>query len=106
MTNENYQTHVVKRDNDSDFKFEGEFVTYKSDKEQDSVQWDNLSLYRTKSGKFIAEKVHASAYDSSDTECSAQICENHEQVIAFFEHGRLAKELYKSAEIDATLFVE
>jgi hypothetical protein len=38
--------------------------------------------------------------------CSAAICSSDAEVIAFFGHDKLAKELYDEAGIDADLVVD
>jgi hypothetical protein len=103
----------VRRDNERDLKFAGEILgcassTHDQNKPDYSGQagcWLDLYLYRTTTGKFVCEQIFNTLKGSAATLYSGALCENIEEVIKFFGVGWLAKELYDSANIDASIAV-
>lgn len=66
-------------------------------------RWTVLKLYRTYSGKFLCYELTKTLWQSDLSRLKAETAKNHEQVIAFFGNGWLAKELYAEAGIDAAI---
>ncbi|MDV6345633.1 hypothetical protein [Nitrosomonas sp. Is37] len=90
--------------------FEGELVAQASSKAVSEMigkalgsfkagRWQELNLYRTKSGKFIAQRIYRTQRQGEYDVYEGAVCENHNQVIDFFGNGWLAKELYEAVAL-------
>lgn len=105
---------TVARDNDSDLRFEGELVAEASSSDNDAVgsysgsvgRWTELRLYRTASGKYVAQSIGRTRWQGEHDRYSAVICETKADVIKFFGHGWLAKALYTEADIEDVVTVD
>lgn len=96
------ETFTVQRDNDRDLRFSGELVAEASSHCQgDAGRWTELKLYRTKGGKFICQQIGRTQWDGERDRFSGTVCTTETEVVDFFGHGWLAKELYANAGIDA-----
>lgn len=97
--------YLIERTNALDLKFTGELIasvyTSKNNASCRPGRWTTLDLYRTASGKFIAESVDYPIWEHEHERHSAELCATEADVIRFFGTGWLAKELYKKAGIDA-----
>lgn len=95
------ETIEVKNDNAPNIRFTGEEVAQVNSKSayNDGGRWTVLKLYRTKSGKFICQSIGRTQWQGETDRYSAQVAEDHAGVIEFFGHGRLAKDLYREADI-------
>lgn len=91
------ETTIVKRDNDKDIKFCGEEIAAASSNTHSNFRWSELTLYKTKGGKFICQEIGVTCVDGETDRHSAEICETIDEVNAFFGNGWLAKELYDNA---------
>ena len=90
-------------DNEPDIQFCGELIAEVSSYrafENDS-RWTELDLYRTASGKFICHQIGRTRWVGEKDRYKAAVCKTTNEVIDFFGYGRLAKELYELADIDA-----
>lgn len=107
-------TITIIRDKESDIRFTGEKIasastspdTARSDFSGSTGRWTTLRLYRTKSGKYICEQIGHTQWQGENDRHSGAICETHAEIIAFFGHGWLAKELYEDAEIEDVVDVD
>lgn len=72
--------------------------------------WTLMRLFETPNRKFICERVSHSfsdyANEIKEVEYEGAVCDNGEEVMAFFGHGTMAKEVYEEAYIDDTELVE
>lgn len=59
-----------------------------------------LNLYKTKAGKYVCHRANITCWDGEADYFEGTVCETLDDVISFFDHGRLAKELYSIAKID------
>jgi len=58
-----------------------------------------LRLFRTRGGKFIAESTGVTQWQGERDRIKVKVCETEAEVIEFFGHGWLAKDLYEEAGI-------
>lgn len=65
-----------------------------------------LALYKTEGGKLICERIDRTRWQGERDSHHAKVCANNNEVIDFFGHGWLAKELHKEAGIDAAERIE
>jgi hypothetical protein len=65
-----------------------------------------LQLYKTPAGKFVCHRIRETLWQGEHDLYETEVCSTEAEVIAFFGHSRLAKELYEDAEIDAARTVE
>lgn len=106
--------YTVKRDGERDIKFTGEQIAAASSSDNNASgsysgspgRWTELSLYRTQAGKYICEQIGRTCWEGEKDRFSAEVCETVDQVVEFFGHGWLAKELYEDADIDAAEEIE
>ena len=64
-------------------------------------RWTTLRLYKTDGGKFICQRIDHTQWTGEHTGYSAEVCDSLEAVQSWFGHGRLAKEIYYLAKIEA-----
>ena len=104
----NMETITIKNDNAPAIRFTGELVAKVSSSANNASsnysghtgRYTILRLYKTKGGKFIAESIGVTQWQGEHDRHKAQVCENEADVIAFFGHGWLAKDLYEEAGIE------
>lgn len=108
------QQYTIKNDGARNIKFTGEVLGHAASspdtahpKYSRSVgRWTELTLYRTKGGKFVCEEVGHTQWQEEHDRHRAAVCDDQECVIEFFGTGWLAKELYEDAEIDCAIEIE
>ena len=66
----------------------------------------DLDLYKTQAGKFICHKTGYSQWQGEHTRYSAKVCDTEAEVMGWFGHGWLAKELYSEANIDDSVTID
>lgn len=94
------ETITIERDSEPDLRFTGECIASATSKDPyKGGRWTNLRLYRTKGGKYICEQEGVTQYQGERDRRSGAVCTTEAEVIAFFGHGWLAKELYYEAGI-------
>jgi hypothetical protein len=71
-----------------------------------SGQWTELDIYKTKGGKFVCHRSDLSECVMDKEHFSGAVCENHDEIIAFFGHGELQAWLYHNANIDDAIEVD
>lgn len=106
---------TVQRDNAKDLTFTGELLAKVSSSDNNASgssysgqtgRWQVLSLYRTKSGKFVCQRIDRTRWQGERDSYSAAVCEDHSQVVEFFGSGWLAKDLYDEAGVVAQEEIE
>ena len=104
---------IVLINNDApDIRFQGELIAEASSDSNVSWssgtggRWTELKLYRTAGGRYVAQSIGRTKRQGEHTRYSAKVCETAADVIAFFGHGWLAKELYDDADIEDVQHVE
>ena len=101
------ETYTVERDNERDITFTGErigFGTSRTPYKDD--RWTELSLYKTKGGKFVCSEIGYTKWQGEQTRYKAEVCETTEEVVEFFGHGWVSKELYSDAGIDTAINID
>ncbi|WP_090284531.1 hypothetical protein [Nitrosomonas mobilis] len=95
---------TVERDNKRPLAFKGELlasarscITY--------GRWQELRLYRTIGGQYICQRSCLTQWESEPDSREAEVCRSVSEVMGFFEHSRLAKDLYASAGINTACLV-
>ncbi len=63
-------------------------------------RWTVLDLYRTTSGKYVCHQIGRTQWQGEQDRFSGKVCETEAEVIEFFGHRWLAKELYEDAGIE------
>lgn len=97
-----------------DIRFQGELIAEASSSANSASgrhsgatgRWTELKLYRTAGGRYVAQSIGHTQWQGEHTRYSAKVCETAADVIAFFGHGWLAKELYDDADIEDVQHVE
>lgn len=108
------ETFTLKNDNAPDVRFTGEMVAETSSSNNNASsyysgttgRWTTLKLYKTKAGTFIAQSIGYTQWQGEHTRYKVAVCESEADVIQFFGHGWLAKDLYAEAGISAVRDVE
>lgn len=65
-----------------------------------------LRLFRTRGGKFVAEKTGRTQWQGERDRINIAVCDDEKAVIEFFGHGWLAKDLYEEAGISDVTEIE
>ena len=96
---------VVVRDGCADLRFTGTVVAEESSREWSgprSLRWDELELYRTRSGTWVCSREYNTLYDDEQDSQEGAVCASTAKVVQFFGYGVLAKQLYAAAGISCT----
>lgn len=108
------ESFTVYVDNQPNIRFNGELVASAQSSDNNAMAssysgspgcWTELNLYLTAGGKYVCHKIERTKWVGSRDHHSAVVCDNVGDVIKFFGHGWLAKELYDTAGIDAAEIV-
>ncbi|WP_150139439.1 hypothetical protein [Candidatus Enterovibrio escicola] len=109
------ETFTLDIDNAPNVLFTGELVANTASSDNQAIgssyndqtgRWTELSLYKTKGGKFICHQVARTRRQDERDHFSGKVCETLEAVKEFFGHRWLSKELYAKASIDDVVEVE
>lgn len=107
--------YLLEVDNAPDIRFTGELIASAASTDNKAIghsysgesgRWAELRLFKTAGGKYICYQVGRTTWNGEKDRHSAAICENYQEIIEFFGHRWLAKELYDDAGIDDTVDVE
>lgn len=103
---------TVERDNDRNLVFTGELIAKVSSSDDRAMgssysgetgRWQILKLYKSKSGKFIAQRISRTRWQGERDTYTAKVCSNHDEIVEFFGSGWLAKELFEEADVNADI---
>lgn len=103
---------TVERDDDRNITFTGELIASASSSDDRAMgssysgstgRWQVLKLYKSKSGKFIAQRINRTRWQGERDTYEAAVCSSNDEIIEFFGSGWLAKELFDEAGIDAAI---
>lgn len=103
MTSEKIIVHC---DGHPNLRFSGTVLGKATTKKTNSTRWVSLTLYRTARGKYVASRVHVTCWQGESDRFEATVCQTVDDVIGFFGHSDVAKELYEAAGIDADCDVD
>ena len=104
------QEFQIDRDNGASLSFTGELLAKVSSSDNNASgssysgqtgRWQVLALYKTEGGKFICERIDRTRWQGERDSHHAKVCTSNNEVIEFFGHGWLAKDLYEEAGIVA-----
>lgn len=109
-----YEEFVVQNDNEPDIAFTGQELACARSTGEHSFsnysgstgRWTELALYRTAKGKYICSEIGRTQWQGEHDRYRAHVCDTEQEVIDFFGHGWLAKDLYAEANISAVVHVE
>ncbi len=96
----------ITNDNGPNIAFKGEQIASASSATEKSTRWTKMKLFKTASGKFVAQTIGVSQWQGEETRYKAAVCETEADVINFLGYSDTAKEIYGEADIDATVKVE
>jgi len=113
-TNEDMSEIIVRRDHNPDISAIAEVLACQqtsgnsghSDYSGSAARWTELTLYITRGGKFICEKIEVTQWQGESNSYDGAVCTSHAEVIKFFGRCRLAKSLYREAQIQDVERVE
>ena len=104
---------TIMRKNGPDLEFSGEEIgsvstLYPGETlgEGASNRWTELHLYKTEKGKYVASCLGMSTYPGEKTISNSVVCNNHDQIKAFFGYRWLAKEMYDLCDINYSVQVD
>lgn len=98
------QVYVVRHDEGPELEIMAERIAHMSSGDEhfnNKGRWTELTLYRTAAGKFVACEVGRSINPGERDRSSYWVCSCEEQVVECLGVGRLAKDLFKQAGINA-----
>lgn len=96
------EQHIVEIDNKPNLRFNGEVLAGATSKTPDkNDRWTELALFKTVGGKYVCGQIGATIWQGEKYRYSGCVCETVDEVIEYFGHGWLAKELYSEAGIEA-----
>lgn len=109
------ETFILEINNAPNIRFTGELLAEASSTDNQAMgssysgqtgRWTELAIYKTKGGKYICHQVGRTRWQGERDRFSGKVCETLEEVIEFFGHRWLAKELYEDAGICDAINVE
>lgn len=109
------ESFTLEIDNQPSVHFTGELMGQSSSSDNQAMgrsysgetgRWTELTLYKTKGGKYICHQVGRTRWQGERDRFSGNVCETIDEVKEFFGHRWLAKELYENAGISDSVAVE
>lgn len=101
---------VLKRHCKPSLWFDGEKLGFVSSADFEgggaSGRWTELTLYKTDTGRYVCYMVGCSSWPNERDIITDFSCDTVEEVIGFFGHRWLAKELYSIADIEDVFDIE
>lgn len=67
---------------------------------QEVGRWEELSLYKTDSGKFICYLTMKTRWEDEQNNYLYKVCTTHQEVIDYFGQEEVANDLYQDAKIE------
>lgn len=102
------EKHILTNDGHPDVEFTGEKIAEAGDHSHQGDRqnrWTEIDLFRTVRGKLVVQRTRRTCWQGESDSYEVRVCEDEADLINFLGHSDLAKEIYKEAEIDATLKV-
>ncbi len=82
------ESFVIKRDNCPPLKFKGEKIGFGSDRNHNSNRWNEVSLYQTAGGRFVAVRKYFSQWEGEKNFVSAEPFSCVSDLISWLEKER------------------
>jgi hypothetical protein len=113
-TDDDYDEWEIEQDNAPSLRFVGKKIAAAGSSFSNSNSrysgktgvCHSLNLYKTRGGTYIAHREMHTQWQGCRNESEAAICKTLEEVIRFFGHDWLAKDLYAEADISDAIKVE
>jgi hypothetical protein len=102
---------VLARDNGHDIRFAGERIAHVSSRDaprpkaEKVDRWTDLEIYRTETNRYVAVRYGRTTRKGELEKITAEVFDTAADVILFFGHGWLSKQLYERAGFDAVVDV-
>ena len=102
------QEFQIDRDNGASLSFTGELLAKVSSSDNNASgssysgqtgRWQVLALYKTEASKYICQRIDRTRWQGERDSRHTKVCTNNNEVIEFFGHNWLAKDLYDKAGI-------
>jgi len=77
---------VVKRDGERDLAFVGRLIASESTRTNNSSRWNDYSVYKTKSGKYVFSDRFHSMWEGEDDLANAGVYNSLEELFKFLEN--------------------
>jgi hypothetical protein len=108
------ETYNLRNDNGRDVKFAGWMLTEVSSHSNQGPsqnRWTEISIYRTRGGKYIVQIVGLTCYQGESNRYEVTVCATEDEVVKALEGGEgqlgwLAKDALDEAGIDHEQVVE
>ncbi|WP_019584148.1 hypothetical protein [Thioalkalivibrio sp. ALE16] len=109
------ETITLEIDNAPDIRFTGERIASASSTDNNAHgssysgqtgRWTELALYKTQGGRFVCHQIGRTRWQGERDRHSGCVCDTEEEVIEFFGHRWLAKELYEDAGLEDVIEVD
>lgn len=109
------ETFTLESDNEPNIRFTGELIAHVSSSENQAMgssysgqtgRWTVLELYKTKGGKFVCHQIGRTKWQGERDRYQCKVVDTQDEVIEFFGHRWLAKELYEIAGIDCSVEID
>jgi hypothetical protein len=102
MTQTQYETHTVSRDNKPPLIFKGDVLASVSSSPEsarlgysgEAGRWCELTIYKTVAGKYVAKEINYTQWIGEHARHSATVCATPDEVTTALGWGWLAKDLY------------
>lgn len=98
----------IENDDAPNIRFRGEKLATatNNDAYNKLSRWTVMKLWKTQGGMYICQIIGHTIWQGEVDRYKVKVCTTPAEVIAFFGHGGIAKEIYSEAGIDATLKVD
>lgn len=100
---EDMEPITLERDNLPDLRFTGEEAGHVTSRKIDgpgSSRWTELTLYRTKAGKWVCHEVGKTQWQGEHDRYTVYVADDEKGLIDAVGTGNLAKDLYVEAGIE------
>ena len=106
---------LIRVDGKPNFAFVGEFLGEATSSPCQEIdgwwsgdigRWQCLELYKTRAGNFVCSTIHYTEHTGERTKYEGEVYKTVEEVLKFFGHDWLAKELYLNCKIDESIQVD
>lgn len=96
----------LKREDDTDIEFSGFKIAEASSRNQPGqLRWTTITLYETTGGTYVCQTIGHSKARNEYARHHVALCDDPQDVIAYFGHGWLAKDLYSRADFNVVTHV-
>lgn len=105
MSDTKPSNYLIERDNARPLLFVGTILAQESShtlRGEQQNRWVEYVLYRTVSGKLIAQTVYRTRWQGQRERYEAKVCNDYDAVIEAFGLSDTAKDLYKKIGLDVS----